>query len=185
MSESKELAVIPAAELDETEKALAALSEAHRHAFAILREACLVIDELVDEEPDNLEGQARAEIIVEVIRRDLASVQDKAKRNIAEHGPRQKQFTVDGVGVYERCNKGAKDAWDDEAAIRAVLSIAGQEQGDDESPSAAVLRVLQECARFNWRSTPFTKRGIDIDDEEIRDRVAGESSVRRVSGGPR
>jgi len=165
-------------------------SEAHQQAMALLRRAAMELDILIDDNADNLEGLARADVMVEVIKRDLATVLDKIHDRMGAIAPSY-QFEIPGVGVYQKTKRGAKDVWDDEATMSAVVrrymgaNMVDAETGE-QIADADPMDVVKEVARFGriyWRKTPFKDAGIDLGD--LVEKLDGMPSVRRLTSGER
>lgn len=176
------------APVEPTDLATLEMSEAHKKAFQILRMAALKTDELVEMNRDNIDGLARAQVMLEVIKKDLTMVLDRIGTYMAENAPSY-QFSVAGVGTYQKCQVGAKDSWDTEGVLDMLIKRsyeereADKETGEIEFPTAALKRILLEFARLEWRSTPFKNRSIDV--SQYREREGGRPSVRRLTKAPK
>jgi hypothetical protein len=104
--------------------------------------------------------------------------------------------TIDGLGTLERNpGYGPRKEWDEDHLLPLLYAkaiddrkILDEETGEYESEAAAVLRVLKECARFEWRvgekisddSRGTALRRLGIDPDEYSTRVKGSPTVRFV-----
>lgn len=162
-------------------------SEAHQQAMALLRRAAMELDTLVKQNADDIDGLARAEVMVEVIKRDLATVLEAILDRMGAIAPSY-QFEIPGVGVYQKSKRGAKDVWDDEATVQQVLSYVRRQGMDPETGEVLstptpeeVATVLSQFGRIYWRKTPFKDAGIPLAD--LVEKLDGRPSVRRLTTG--
>lgn len=146
--------------------------------LAVLRATALNLDLLVDLHPEDIEGLARTLELIDIIRRDLATVQDKVKTFMNENAPSY-QFTVDGVGTYMKANAGNKDKWDTDGVLAELVQRLVGETGESPGPWEVVEAINEVFNLPNPRTTVLKQKGIAIDD--YRERIPGRPSIKRVS----
>ncbi len=164
------------------------MGEAHKAAMTLLQRAASQLDQLIDANSTDIEGLARAEYMVDAIKKDINSLHTKIKKLMAESSPAYK-FTIDGVGVYQRANAGGKNEWDDNATFRAIIRyymLANCVDGETGEQIAdpdlnEFVEMLREFARIEFRKTPFKDRNIDL--EPLVETIGGSPSVRRLTAG--
>jgi hypothetical protein len=117
--------------------------------------------------------------ILRIIKNDLGVIAAKKMD--------EKYVSVDGIGTLEKTSGyGPRKNWDTENLIPVVYARArderqyDEETGEYEPEGAAVLRVLLECARLDWRTGKkptsgfigegLRRLGIDPDEYSHRDK---------------
>jgi hypothetical protein len=161
------------------------MADSHKLALAIVREAIMQIDELSKEFSEDLEGLAKAEIILDAMRSDIGYVLDNIKTQMGRIAPRGKTFEIEGVGIYEKYSAGAKMKWDNDAVWQKLRIVAAKNDIDMDS-FEAMRDIVKDFAGIGyWRVGAFQREGIDPDDEMLRDKIEGRLSVKRLTAGPK
>lgn len=160
---------------------LGALQDSMAQPLSLLRATALTLSDLVDLNKDDVEGLARVNELIDIIRRELAMVQDTLKGYMNDAAPGYK-FTIEGVGTYQKANAGEKKQWDDEAVWQKLAQFAAAEGADIDS-FEAIKKLVTEFTSTNWRSTPFKERGIDPVKEELVEKIGGRKSIRKLASG--
>lgn len=138
-----------------------------RRVLAVDAEA--VFDLEHDPKTATPEDYVRLLVAIRETRSNLSTLTHRIERELlAVMGDRR--FVVEGVGEVI-CRKATKRTkWDHHALMMRVVARALDERildassGEYESEGSAVARVMEACARPNWRVTALRELGIDPDE---------------------
>jgi hypothetical protein len=154
-------------------------------ALALLRQAANAIGLLAEQYRGDPYATGTAAVYVDTLMRDLRAVLKDLKKWTNEAMP-AKSLTIPGVGTIERAGENAKDTWDDERVMAAVMDWA-RAQGIINGPADVPPVLLEFAAIGYWRKTALKKAGIgyyDDRDPETGEQIEGTGMLQTTKGDP-
>jgi hypothetical protein len=140
-------------------------------AYQLLSELPASLQEELDESGHSM-TRPQAVMVLQAIRdarRELYGFEKDIEQLVVELSGKERQFAIDGVGAVEIKKRQERKHWQSHDLIRLLVARALDERqeladGTYESDGVAVARVLEECARQEWRLTPLRARRIPVDE---------------------